>query len=240
MRRLLLALCLLLVLVRPVAAQIAHDASPAGGGFAGSTTTLTYAHTTTGSDRFLFVCGYTSDGTLTATYNGTAMTAINAMTIGNGQLRLFGLANPSSGANNIVLTSSNSASIFGWSSSYTGASQGAVDTTSSTQDDADGNTTATFTLAVSGSDSWTYLCIYDADYQTVTAGTGSTLRVTNGTWGGFKGLDSGGTTSGTASMSVTSASGPTHIYGVMGRVTVPGGGGATCKGHLLLLGVGGC
>lgn len=89
-------------------------------------TSLTYSHTTTGSDRILFV-GVRSTGTVTGvTYAGTAMVqqAFSDGTGGSGiNNYIFSLFAPASGANNVVISMSSSIDIASGAMSYTGANQ---------------------------------------------------------------------------------------------------------------------
>lgn len=105
---------------------IAFDAASTGS--ASASASITYSHTTSaGVDRILFVsgwCGIFTGVTLSATYNGVAMTSIAQVTGVNGTLAFFYLINPSSGANNVVISSTGTCiSWRGRSSSYTGAAQ---------------------------------------------------------------------------------------------------------------------
>lgn len=89
--------------------------------------TLTFSHTCTGTDRFIAVEGRTSGTTAisSATYAGTAMTAhTQGASDSGGNYRLFYLANPASGANDVVITFGDANNfVRGLSTSYTGAHQ---------------------------------------------------------------------------------------------------------------------
>ena len=75
-----------------------------------SSNTKTVSHTTSGTDRCLvvLVTTYVAGGTTVSsvTYNGTAMTNAGSQTSpsGNSRVTIFYLANPSSGAHDIVVT----------------------------------------------------------------------------------------------------------------------------------------
>lgn len=109
---------------------VGPSAAGANAGNNQTATTLTWSHTCTGTNLYLVVgasagSAAAATGTMTATYNGVAMTVINAARSNNagagiGKVFLFGLANPATGANNVVLTSSAAATLSGGSSSYTG------------------------------------------------------------------------------------------------------------------------
>ncbi len=105
--------------------SISFDAASNGGGTA---TSITFAHTTSGSNRILFVgTGIESGSDLitNVTYAGVNMTPIakdvNVPT--NEWIYLFYLINPATGANNIVISASASVNIDGTGVSYTGANQ---------------------------------------------------------------------------------------------------------------------
>ena len=105
---------------------IAIDAT--ADGFQAAGTTLTYSHTCTGSNRALLVGLYAWNGSFTIsgiTYNGVSMTKLigRGADGSSGTVETWGLANPSTGANNIVITATASGQIFGCSASYTGVDQ---------------------------------------------------------------------------------------------------------------------
>ena len=88
-----------------------------------TTTTKTWSHTCTGTERALVVGGLTN-GTLTATYAGVSMTQVQVATSPGGiNSYLFVLANPASGANNVILTRSGGTFIVGGSASFTNVDQ---------------------------------------------------------------------------------------------------------------------
>lgn len=95
----------------------------------GSGNTLTFSFTTSGTNRYLLVAGIiTGNNSITGiTYGGVAMTQIATVDTSNvsgGQIAyMFGLANPASGANNVVCTGSATATLAFVASSYTGAQQ---------------------------------------------------------------------------------------------------------------------
>lgn len=91
-------------------------------------TSLTWSHTCSGTNRILFVaCGIPTANTITGvTYNGVAMALLNKLQVASGSGRffyLYYLANPATGANNIVVTSSGSDVLRACAASYTGAAQ---------------------------------------------------------------------------------------------------------------------
>lgn len=84
---------------------IAFDAAAQGQAIA---TSLTYSHTCTGSNLTLVVSVYsvvTSAGISGVTYNGVSMSsAVAEQSSGNQRASMWYLANPATGANNIVVT----------------------------------------------------------------------------------------------------------------------------------------
>jgi len=89
-------------------------------------TSLTFAHTTTGSNLILFV-GVTIDtnDVLTGiTYNGTALTQVSKIQTTSGRWSyLYYLTAPSTGSNNVVISASESVLFLAYASSYTGVEQ---------------------------------------------------------------------------------------------------------------------
>lgn len=102
---------------------MALDAQSSG---SGTGTSLTIAHTCTGSERALTVGAMnpnTSNLITGATYNGVAMT--ETFTDGSAALWMhaFQLAAPAAGTNNIVISASASASMAAFGTSFTGVDQ---------------------------------------------------------------------------------------------------------------------
>jgi hypothetical protein len=127
---------------RPVAAEagggggIEFDAASSD---STSDTSLTFSHTTSGSNRAIGVCvGWrVNDGQSISgvTYNGVALTedANSPVLDGRTATALYSLVNPASGANNIVVSLSGAAtSIASIAVSFTGAHQTTLTGTSAT------------------------------------------------------------------------------------------------------------
>jgi len=114
----------------------------------------TWSHTVTGSDPYLFVVTYKNDAATSVdgvTYNGSAMTLLETRARSNYApqiMYLWGMANPPTGAHNVVVTTTGSdsaSSAYSWS--YTGvdsieadnsnAGNGGTNTVSVTTTDAD-------------------------------------------------------------------------------------------------------
>jgi hypothetical protein len=88
---------------------------------------LTYSHTCTGSDLVLFVmanCDGDAGAITGVTYNGVSMTLIANQEVVFGQdLYLYGLINPATGANNVVVSWTSSGQCASASISWTGVDQ---------------------------------------------------------------------------------------------------------------------
>lgn len=101
--------------------SIAYDSSSQGftGGSSG-----TFAHTCTGSNLYLF--GFSANSVSAMEYNGVSMTLLTTYTppvySGNQApiIKVWGLANPSTGANNVTFTTSAATTVM--VASYTGSS----------------------------------------------------------------------------------------------------------------------
>lgn len=141
-------------------------------------TTLTYAHTCTGSDRIIFVAvqGIISTDTITGvTYNGVALTLVNKIQLPSWRfIYLWYLIAPATGANNVVVTSSSSGNIDSCCSSYTGVGQSGQPDNNATNN-ASAVTTITTTLTTIADNCWSVLAEAN-DVGGSTAGSGTTLR----------------------------------------------------------------
>lgn len=106
---------------------LAFDASSQGNQDSG--TSVTFSHTTAGSNRILvvFVRLTGSGDTITGvTYNSVSMSSAGASVLSNDsnrRLYAFYLINPASSTNDIVITASSTSSFKGHAYSYTGAKQ---------------------------------------------------------------------------------------------------------------------
>lgn len=169
---------------------IAFDASSGSKGV--GSTTLTWSHTCTGSNRTLIVaCSSKTDDYITGvTYGGVSMTLVdNIVGVSGGDAnRLYVLTNPASGANNVVITSSASIDLVGSAASYTGTSS--VTPTNKSK----GTTTGAgsnalsqnISITISGTNSWLVgggFCLTSIDYSTLSEGSNLTDR--NGQYSGF-------------------------------------------------------
>lgn len=104
---------------------IAYDSTATG---TTTGTSLTFSHTTSGTNRILFVyvqLNSTTDALTGVTYAGTSLTFINKNTDPtNGYWGyLYYMVAPATGTNNVVVSLSSSVLLWAYSASYTGASQ---------------------------------------------------------------------------------------------------------------------
>lgn len=104
---------------------IGYNSSSTGNVTAASS--LTYSHTTAGTDRFLVVdihlrnVGSTVSG---VTYAGVAMTQLTSVTDALSNVTYtYYLLNPTSGANNVVISTSGGTTTYSTATSYTGVKQ---------------------------------------------------------------------------------------------------------------------
>lgn len=153
---------------------IAFDAQSASAYESG--TTLTFAHTCTGSDRILLVGVYTSsvDNVGSVTYNGVSCTFINRVTVtGTQDIYLYYLIAPATGSNNIVVTAA-VGNLLGYAAatSYTGVKQSGQPDASATNQSAS-TTSLTTSVTTVADNCWLVGFGYG---QTSTAGSGTVFR----------------------------------------------------------------
>lgn len=131
---------------------------------------LSHSHTCSGSDRYLIAYVWTNTSTNNVsgvTYNSVAMTKLAAVSGGGHELQAWGLASPSTGANNIVASfPSNTLARIG-GISYTGAVGGVTVTNTYSL------TTAPYSVTTTTDACW--LVLFKSAGQS-TAGTGATFR----------------------------------------------------------------
>ena len=159
---------------------IAYDAVSVG--FANPTTSLTFAHTCTGANLVLIVgikeISAAAESVTGVTYNGVAMTKINARRIGDNArwMSLWYLINPATGANNVVVSLNPTSWVRAHGVSYTGCKQSGQPDASATH--IDGAGTADNSALASIADNCWHLFIVGNGGGTQAAGTGTTLRGT--------------------------------------------------------------
>lgn len=180
--------------------------------FGGSaTTSKTWSHTCTGSDRILFVQTLTDGNNVSGvTYGGVAMTRVYGQTT-DFYSTIYALPNPASGANNVVITCSVAQNIIPMSVSYTGAKNEAptIFNTGS------GASPLSVSVTTTADNSWLLGYMRKTAGGTVTAGTGTTVRASDTTYALYT-FDSGTPTTpaGSDSLQLTSFSG-TGYMGVL-------------------------
>lgn len=167
------------------------------GGFNGSTTTLTWSHTTAGSDRVLLVAVQTTSGDLVtgATYNTVAMTQINKAVAPSSttNIYLFYLIAPTTGAHDVVVTASATSALAGLSASYTGCDQASQPDSQTTATAANPATSLTASTTVVASNCW-LVSVFVNTASFAAAGTNTTERIEHSAVG-FGIYDSNGTVS---------------------------------------------
>lgn len=160
-----------------VDAAIATDATSKG---SASATSVTVAHTITGSNPILFVGLWVQDpaGDLVTgvTYNSVGMTQAGKVISGTvGDIYIYYLTNPSTGTNNIVASKTGTDLFYVLGSSYTGAKQSGQPDASNTNT-ASAATSITTSVTTVADNSWTLIMMKSTDV-TNTAGTDTTLRL---------------------------------------------------------------
>lgn len=158
---------------------------------AATSTSLTFSHTCTGSSRILFVMGHDKQTSATVvtgvTYGGAAMTQVNTLagsaTQNDRAITLWYLVNPASGANNVVVSASESVSLRFHAVSYTGARQISQPDGSDTST---GNGVATIStdITTTADNCWMLMFGKD-DVHTYTSTTGDTMRLASDAAGHF-------------------------------------------------------
>lgn len=143
-----------------------------------NSTSLTFAHTCSGSDRILFVGTMVRTTTISGvTYNGVSMTAIGTRELVSGAdyIQWFYLIAPATGANNVVISLNASNIIIGGAVSYTGAKQ-TSQPDAVTNNPATTESTTTTSVTTIADNCWTILLARANDDGNTSASTGSTLR----------------------------------------------------------------
>ena len=209
-------------LITPIAAlakvanaAIATDSTGTAVSGLNSVTSLTYALNNT-AGNILFTC-ITTGGTISdVTYNSVSSTHIN--TSGGGQpARLYYQVSPSTGSNNVVVTTTGTTYIYSASSAYTGAKLTGQPDASNTNSASRGAGVALTTSVTTVADnSWGIICARNDTTGNETASTGSTLRVGGGS--GFVQIfdsNSPKTPAGSLSMSTTDATSAREINHAM-------------------------
>lgn len=151
---------------------------------AATATSVTFAHTISGSDNILLVGGFVNHATTDVTgvtYNAAALTQI-----GTGQniqsnirLRLYGIINPSSGANNIVVSLGGSIYSSWVSTSYTGVSQSGLPSNVA-QASQSGTTSQSIAITTATGNNWVAGSMSRAGGGVMSGSGGTTIREQDG------------------------------------------------------------
>lgn len=195
----------------------------ADGGNTTAATSFTWAYTVGGgTKRILFVSveGTATDIITGATYAAASMTLVGKILSGSSRWEyLFYLLNPASGANNVVVSASSTCDfIFAGASDYSGVKQVAPEVTGT---NTSGVAAASLTTSITTISDNAWIVLMSGGFSgnaAPTAGSGSTFRVAEGTFGTWGLFDSGAaiTPAQAYSMTTVQSSGGlniiTHIY----------------------------
>lgn len=208
-------------------------------------TSLTAAHTCTGSNRILHV-GFTGDVTdggaddvSSVTYNAVGMTLVGKLAgAGARWTYLYILVAPATGSNNVVITCSSSHQISGLALSHTDMLQSGQPNIFGTEDNAGSGIPQTETVTTTVDNCWLVM-FGAANNGAVAASTGATLRVKSA-WDINGIFDSNGpkTPAGAHSIAFTGTDAPLASVTSALAPAGGGGGGAATGGFRSLLGVG--
>lgn len=191
-------------------AAIAYDAQSSAAQIIASS--VTYAHTISGSNTILFVSPscYPSACTLTVTYNGTSMTQIGGyVTSADSVVQgLFYLVAPTTGTNNVVVTKTGGTYVASLSQSYTGASQTGQPDANSSGTGSVSSSPWQFTASVTSvaDNSWAVVFGRDNADGSITVSSGGILRSTTAGWTQGFDTNSAKTPAGTINMVLIGAS----------------------------------
>lgn len=178
-------------------------------------TTLTVAHTCSGSNRVLLVglsTNNTTDIVTGITYNGVAMTRLRAQvgSTGNFYSYLYYLENPASGTNNIVATASSSSLMGAISASFTGAAQVSSPDSSASGTTTGAGTTISATTTVVAADSMLFGHCRASDGLGVDTGTTSNGTLFSGAF--ISGYSSSLRSAGSQTLGFTRVSADTTLW----------------------------
>lgn len=211
-----------------------HDASSSGS--AANATSITVAHTCSGTDRCLFVGITTKDeATTSRTYAGVALTSVGQIANGTScRSELWQLVAPATGANNIVANFGETDVVLG-GESMTGVDQTTPTGTAAT---ATGTSTAPSVNVSGATDDLAVDCM-SAVQQTATVGAGQTQRW-NAT-GGTSVRGAGSTEPGAATVTMSWTLGASVAWAIVAVAAKAAGGAPPAgppTGGLALMGVG--
>lgn len=215
---------------------IALDTST-DGGLVNPATSITYAHTCTGSNLILFVSAFgdvTNDVVTGATYNGVSMSLVGkALPTGAADrwVYLWVLVNPATGTHNVVVSASASIAIDSDAVSYTGAKQSGQPDASNTG--ANNQNSITISVTTVADNCW-LVGGFRASTTGATPGTGTTQRQGSS---GLYTADSNGAKTPAGSYSLIYNNGNSNFAGVVASIA-PATGTTTTYRRLALLGAG--
>lgn len=196
---------------------------------AATATSLTFAHTCSGNSRILFVMGSDKANSTTVvtgiTYNGTALTQINSL-VGNANLNdraisLWYLVNPSSGANNVIVSASESVSLRFSAISYSGVR---MINQPDGSDTSTGDTVGSISTDITTTADNCWMLMFGKDQagtNTYTSSTGDTMRLATDAGGHFV-VDTNSEISPAGSNTMTVSCGNNIKVGVLAASFSPG------------------
>lgn len=159
---------------------IAFDA--ASSAFQTGGTSLSHSHTCTGSNLILIVFVWRVDANTDVitgvTYNSVAMTQIANFTNTTERMYGFYLINPSTGANNVVVSSSSSTRWAQLAASYTGVKQSGQPDAYTTKSETSGVTSISNTITTIADNCWSVVGGGDTSGTVLDASTNITSRTT--------------------------------------------------------------
>jgi len=200
--------------------------------------TGTFSHTTSSSPGGYMVV--VTENTVTAvSYNSVSLTLTTNYSWSFGNLKIWTLSNPSSGANDISITSGVSTNVV--AATYTGLGTTQPEASANNQV-GNGNTSITSSVTTLTNNAWVLgFCVYSTSTNNQNAGSGATKRISIAgavSGGGSLGIyDSNGVVTPAGSYSMTmnasSGSGPwaTVMYSVIAPTT---NGGAPLLMNLIM------
>lgn len=185
MKKILLSILFSLGIINVAFGAVAYDNSTSATTGFGATSITQSLTVGSGANRYLVVTAGSvqANSTLTATYNGVSMIQLATWTndsdncSGNPMNQyLFGLANPTSGANNIVLSGgSGSGRLWLNASAYTGVDT-VVDASSTLSNQTSGISPAVLNLTTITDNSWVVGMFYTGGNPPTLSSSASTIR----------------------------------------------------------------
>ena len=214
---------------------VAFDAVSSAGG---STSSFSWSHTCSGSNRILLlgITWYDSGDTVSAvTYNSVAMTAVPSSTVTNGQYTaiLYYLLAPTTGSNTVAVTFSGSVFDFGGGAiSFTGVDQS---TPLGTANTASGTSTTPSVNISSATDEIVLDTLIITHSGSLTV-DGSQTQRWNSTGGGYTKY-AGSTEAGASTTTMSWSNSTSQAWGITGVSIKPVAAASTLR-QLCLTGVG--